>query len=38
MDSDKDFFISSTEISLFFAAYDLDNPGGKNVSSAIAVF
>lgn len=28
MDTDKDFFISTTEISFFFAVYDLDNLDG----------
>ena len=28
MDTNKDFFISSTEISIFFSAFDLDNLDG----------
>nr|XP_022327320.1 uncharacterized protein LOC111126762 [Crassostrea virginica] len=33
MDTNKDFFISSTEISIFFSAFDLDNlDGAKPVS------
>ncbi|XP_062620548.1 uncharacterized protein LOC134282118 [Saccostrea cucullata] len=32
MDADKDFFISTTEISAFFGPYDLSNPGNLPVS------
>lgn len=33
MDTDKNFFISTTEISLFFGVYDLDNLDGSKAVS-----